>query len=407
MDDNDCESKKAGMKFIVVQIGARHHYAIPRILERAGALWALYTDACANKGIGRWLSVILPGFACTGQIARLLQRSVTGLPPGKIKSTDRLLFQQMFGSHQADDAAAFALVMKKWGTGKATGVYSMFGEGLDFLRWAKALGLTISVEIFITPIAHQIVAEEQRRFPEWEEPRNDDHERIEARVREVIEVADVLLCPGENVVDGLQAYENFVLAKARVVPYGSGANFQGRINQPIAGRVLFAGTAELRKGIHYFAAAARRLASASGSHDLRVAGNVTDRIRQRPECAALNFLGRLTRAEMIEELLRADVLVLPTLAEGSASVINEALVIGLPVITTASAGSVVRHGVDGLIIPERDPEALAEAIRQIIFQRELRNEMSKNCVERAHMVTETAWSERLMMALSALDVGKC
>jgi glycosyltransferase involved in cell wall biosynthesis len=395
------------MKFIVVQIGTRHHYAIPRMLERAGALEALYTDACANKGIGRCLNRILPGIARSGQIGKLLQRSVTGVPPGKIESTDRLLVQQLFGRREADGGTAFAQVMRRWGTGQAAGIYSMFGEALDFLRWAKSCGLKIAVDIFITPVAHRIVADEQRHFSEWESPVNDDHERIERHVRDVIEVADILLCPGENVVAGLRAYPNFVPARARVVPYGSGADFQGQINKPAPGRVLFAGTAELRKGIHYFAAAAKQLTAGKGSYDFRVAGNVADRVRRRPECAALNFLGRLSRKEMFGELLSADVLVLPTLAEGSASVINEALAVGLPVITTASAGSVARHGVDGLIVMERDAEALTEAIGQITSRRELRNEMAGHCLERARMVTESAWSDRLLAAISELEAGKC
>jgi len=395
------------MKFVAVQIGARHHYAIPRMLERAGMLEALYTDACANRGIGRWLNGVLPGFARTGQMGKLLQRSVVGVPPDKIKSTDRLLFQQLFEKRGADDAAAFAQVMRHWGTGRATGIYSMFGEGLGFLQWAKSRGLKIAVDIFITPVAHRIVAEEQRQFPEWEAPVNDDPERIERHVGEVIEVADRLLCPGENVVAGLRAYPNFVPAQARVIPYGSGADFQGRVNQPVPGRVLFAGTAELRKGTHYFAAATQRLIATKTAFEFRVAGNVTDRVRQRPECAALNFLGRLSRTEMAGELLSADVLVLPTLAEGSASVIVEALAVGLPVITTASAGSVARHGVDGLIVPERDAGALAEAIGQITSHRELRNEMAGHCLERARMVTEAAWSERLLAALSELEARKC
>ena len=377
------------------------------MLEQAGALEALYTDACANQGIGRCLNALLPGCARTGQMAKLLQRSVVGLPASKIKSTDRLLFRQLFGDRGADDAAIFARQMTRWGTGEATGIYSMFGEGLDFLRLAKSRGLKIAVDIFITPVAHRIVSEEQARFPEWEALGNQDHERLERHVIEVIEVADLLLCPGENVVAGLRAYPNFVSARARVVPYGSGVDFQGRLNQPVPGQVLFAGTAELRKGIHYFAAAAKRLAATQTSFDFRVAGNVSGRIREWPECAALNFLGRISRAEMIEELLRADILVLPTLAEGSASVINEALAVGLPVITTASAGSVARHGVDGLIVPERDTNMLADAIQQITSQRELRNEMALHCLERACMVTERAWSERLLTALSELEEQKC
>src|SRR5690606_18412067 len=38
---------------IVVQFGARHQYAMPAALSRAGMLEAFYTDACAGRGFGR------------------------------------------------------------------------------------------------------------------------------------------------------------------------------------------------------------------------------------------------------------------------------------------------------------------------------------------------------------------
>ena len=91
-------------------------------------------------------------------------------------------------------------------------------------------------------------------------------------------------------------------------------------------------------------------------------------------------------------------LVLPTLAEGSASVTYEALAAGVPVITTMPAGSVVRHDVDGLIVPERDPDALANAIESIVEDRGRRDAMA--AAARAH-ATEYSWrqyGERLLPA---------
>ncbi len=57
----------------------------------------------------------------------------------------------------------------------------------------------------------------------------------------------------------------------------------------------------------------------------------------------------------------ADVFVFPSLFEGSAVVTYEALACGLPCIVTPRPGSVVRDGVEGLIVPARDVEALAAA----------------------------------------------
>ena len=79
---------------------------------------------------------------------------------------------------------------------------------------------------------------------------------------------------------------------------------------------------------------------------------------------------------MVNEFRQADVFVLPTLAEGSAEVINEALGAGIPVVTTPAAGSVVRDGIEGRIVPERDPAALAAAIDELLSDRPLRARMA-------------------------------
>lgn len=375
------------------------------MLAQRNRLAALYTDSCTNRGVGRALSAVVPRGLRAGRLAHFLEREINGVPRERIYSTDRLLWNRLFErpaqdtfTHSDDLGAAFSREMIRWGVGNATHVYSMFGEGIEFLRFAKERGRKICVDVFITPVAHRIIAEERRRFPDWEGEAMPWDERLEPRIREVIELADLLLCPGENVVEGLNAFGNYS-AKIRLVPYGSGAGFGGRANEPVVGRVLFGGTAELRKGIHYFAATAKQL-EARG-YEFRVAGGVTDRIRRLPECSVLNFLGRLSRAEMVQELLRADVLVLPTLAEGSASVINEALVVGLPVITTGSAGSVVTHGRSGMLVPERDSNALASAIENVVADRRHRETLALGGRATAALLSEDEWSGRLLAAIDA------
>ncbi len=392
------------MKFLVAQIGARHHYAIPRMLARRGCLEALYTDSSVNAGIGRLLNRTVPQWKREGSVGKLLQRRIAGVPIDRVRSSDVLFWRHLFhrevsGSFSALDRVGqlFSERMIHWGVGGATDVYSMFGEGIEFLRFAKERGLRINVDLFLTPIAHRIVAEERRLFPEWEgEPKPWD-ERLEPRIRKIIALADILLCPGQNVVEGLSEFGDFS-AKVRLVPYGSGMDFGGRVNKPIVGRVLFAGTAELRKGFHYFAAASKHIGTSRC--DFRVAGGVTDEIRGLPQCGGLNFLGRISRAEMVHEILSADVLVLPTLAEGSASVVSEALVAGLPVITTSSAGSVISHDRNGILIAERDEEALATGIDRIVTDREFRESLAQGARGSSSFLSEEAWADRLLTELA-------
>jgi glycosyltransferase involved in cell wall biosynthesis len=90
------------------------------------------------------------------------------------------------------------------------------------------------------------------------------------------------------------------------------------------------------------------------------------------------------------------------LAEGSAEVTYEALAAGLPVITTRSAGSVVRDGIEGFIIPERDPEKLTVAIRQIVEDRSLRDRMSVAARTRARDYTWQRYAGRLLAVLCSL-----
>jgi hypothetical protein len=43
-------------RFIVAQIGARHGYAVPALLEQAGKLERFYTDLCGDVGWGRQMT---------------------------------------------------------------------------------------------------------------------------------------------------------------------------------------------------------------------------------------------------------------------------------------------------------------------------------------------------------------
>jgi len=63
----------------------------------------------------------------------------------------------------------------------------------------------------------------------------------------------------------------------------------------------------------------------------------------------------------------ADISVTPTLFEGLPIVILEAMACGKPVIASnvTEVPQVVNHGVNGLLVPPRDPEAIAKAVLEI------------------------------------------
>ena len=76
----------------------------------------------------------------------------------------------------------------------------------------------------------------------------------------------------------------------------------------------------------------------------------------------VEFLGHVD--EPLVLLARSDVLVLPSYREGLPRSILEAFAMALPVVTTDVPGckDLVEHGVNGLVVPPRHTEALAQAI---------------------------------------------
>jgi glycosyltransferase involved in cell wall biosynthesis len=84
-------------------------------------------------------------------------------------------------------------------------------------------------------------------------------------------------------------------------------------------------------------------------------------------------------------LVASDIFVLASRWEGLPLTIIEAMMAGLPVVATGVGGvaELVEHGVTGIIVPPGNPEALAEAIRQLLEDADLRRRMGQAGRQRA------------------------
>jgi glycosyltransferase involved in cell wall biosynthesis len=219
--------------------------------------------------------------------------------------------------------------------------------------------------------------EEQRQFPEWEPP-VPDYEAIrrDYGVDRILQThTDFAVCLSQVAKDDLVSNHGFDPARVGVLARGALGEFAVAPGDPVRGRILFLGTACLMKGIHYFARAAEKLGR---TYQFRVAGNVTHQIASRPECRRLHFLGRIPRNEVQAEIRRADVMVLPTLLELAARAVFESMASGVPVVTTRGSGTDVVDGREGLVVPERDGDAVASAIEKIVENRDLRKHLGAN-----------------------------
>jgi glycosyltransferase involved in cell wall biosynthesis len=161
--------------------------------------------------------------------------------------------------------------------------------------------------------------------------------------------------------------------------------------------LLFAGSFGLRKGAEVLLKALRK---SQGMFSVRVAGEVDAQTRANLgdlfDDPRLTFLGYLPRPDLAREYARADALVLPSLAEGNARVVAEAMSAGCAVITTPNTAD-VEDGVHGRVVASGDPEALARALDWASSHLiELRSIGTANRVYATSVLTQRAYGRSLV-----------
>ncbi|MGJ7442261.1 glycosyltransferase family 4 protein [Aquipuribacter sp. MA13-6] len=115
----------------------------------------------------------------------------------------------------------------------------------------------------------------------------------------------------------------------------------------------------------------------------------------------VTLVGPLGQDELPQMYEWADVLVLPSFAEGLPVVLMEALATSLPVVTTPIAGisELVQDGVTGLLTAPGRPDLLAAALRRLWADPELRTRMGEAGCARVHEDHRPAPNAELMDAL--------
>jgi glycosyltransferase involved in cell wall biosynthesis len=109
-------------------------------------------------------------------------------------------------------------------------------------------------------------------------------------------------------------------------------------------------------------------------------------------------------AQEPEKYLRAATIhVFPSQCEGSAKVTYEAAACGLPQVTTREAGDVVEDGVQGIIVPPANVDALAAAIRQLYDHPEIVERMS--LAARDRVVENFTWDHFRARLLDAYELA--
>ncbi|MEO7166286.1 MAG: glycosyltransferase family 4 protein [Spartobacteria bacterium] len=286
-------------------------------------------------------------------------------------------------------------------------VYGYDAGALDTFRAAKKRGLLC---IYEHPIVHwrmvrRYQREEAELHPEWAATLGaltDSEEKL-ARKEEELALADLVITPSTFAKESLAQAAKQTM-RIEVVPYGTQASAASPARAREGGklRVLFVGALSQAKGLGYLLEAVARFGS---EIEFTLVGRRISPTIPAPDLLAkYRWIPSLPHDELLLEMARHDVLVLPSLHEGFGLVMAEAMGQGLVVLTTPHTGGpdLITDGVDGFIIPIRSADAIEEKLALLVRERDRLRSMQEAARGKAR-----AWSwenYRQRLAQLARDV---
>jgi glycosyltransferase involved in cell wall biosynthesis len=236
----------------------------------------------------------------------------------------------------------------------------------------------------------------------WEHPRTAAHVLSRPLARALYQSADAIVTYGPHVSEYVagesgrtsrvfvarQAVENERFRDS--IDGDTILGFRSRLGLGARPTALFIGRVTEEKGLDVLLEASARV---DLEHDLVVAGEGPLVTGMKEKAQALGiadrvvFVGHRTQDELPLLLAASDLLVLPSVStrrfrEPWGLVVNEAMNAGLPVIATdavgAAAGGLVVHDDTGLVVPQRDPDALARALAELVGDPDRRRRLGES-----------------------------
>lgn len=170
-------------------------------------------------------------------------------------------------------------------------------------------------------------------------------------------------------------------------------------------RLLFVGRLSREKGVKYLLEAVAQLREEEQLVEVHLVGTGTLEATLHQEMKALaleelvHFHGFVPHSDRLFQLYRnSDVFILPSLQEQQGKVLLEAMSQGLPIIATNVGGipTVIQDQENGLLVPPADPQAISQAVQQMIQNAALRERLIKRALDYARYHTVEAETERMM-----------
>jgi glycosyltransferase involved in cell wall biosynthesis len=384
-------------------------------LQRSGLLERLYVPLDITpvvRRIGRAGSVAASLTALLGRRTFLVPGTSVAIPTDLsylVSSRLRRGDQERRDFHRA--VVLDRAVRRRLPSGRRPlAVVGMPMSSLSTFEWAKAHG---AITVFNHVNADLRTENDAFRMEANEAPSADECGEIlgelwsASTIRHVdreISLADLVLAPSPFVRDDLLR-RGVHPDRVVLLPYGADVERfspSDRANHSGPIRVLYVGQVGYRKGLPYIADALRRLGM--GLSWFRVVGPVVkqSRILER-RLKGVEYVGKVQHHQLAAQYHEADVFVLPSLSEGMGLVVLEAMATGLPVVVTRESGyeGVVRDGIEGFIVPARDPEAIARKIQLLADNGDLRVRMGRAARRRAEEFSWQRYERRFVDELAS------
>jgi glycosyltransferase involved in cell wall biosynthesis len=169
--------------------------------------------------------------------------------------------------------------------------------------------------------------------------------------------------------------------------------------------ILFVGNSDDRnKGARYLLEALHLLRDELDLHltvvDRPIAQMVPYMLERLGLHGRVTLTGRVPRDELVRQYCRSELLVSPSLYEGFGLPAAEAMACGMPVIATTAGAfpEIIEDGVSGLLVPPGDVAALAAAIRRLMADVQLREELGR--AARKRIVDTFSWQQTTVRTLA-------
>jgi glycogen(starch) synthase len=371
-----------GVKFDLIGGMQNHTAELTRALDRRGVVQTVLTTRPPTA----------PHFQRLGDHARVIR---LGLPVRR--------FRQLYGPQAAIIAPILAL--------RADVVHVHLGEDLAVLPAGAAaarlrhLPLVLTVH---TSLRHTLAVSDLRSA--ILKVLGGPIERWGEHSAEAVLVITPRLCR-LLVSDGVD--EN----RIHVIPPGVNPSlFEGPFEDPFSGvgkpRVVFVGRLASQKGVGTLVSAAALLEDPSAQVLLVGDGPKRKALERRARRIGVGdrvrFEGFVAPERLPAAMAHADLLVLPSVYEELGTVLLEAMQAGLPIVASKTGGipDVIEDGVNGMLVPPGEPEALARAIDRLLADRDLGRRLSEEAQGRAKDYDWEVLAERVLRVYQGVTGGR-